>query len=108
MRRGRAIMSKPVTEHSWPRNLVKSIETRKHDIVIRISDWTRDKDEPAYDVEVYAYGVYDWNLSASFTRYGIQKQRAGLAGTGNGRPWKAVARQQAIAFAQKSIAEMVR
>jgi hypothetical protein len=54
---------KVITETSWPRNLVKSIETRKRDLVIRIANWTRDKDEPAYDVECFIKGVYDWNES---------------------------------------------
>jgi len=53
--------------HSWPRNTVKSVECRKRDLVLRITDWLDDKDEPAYDVEVYIHGVYDWNESESFT-----------------------------------------
>lgn len=55
-----------LTENSWPRHLVKSIETRKRDLVIRIADWTRDKDAPCFDVEYYKGGVYDWHKSHSF------------------------------------------
>ncbi len=57
-------------EHSWPRNAVQSVECRKRDLVIRIADWTRQSirtGEPAYDVEVYIGGVYDWNESDTFT-----------------------------------------
>jgi len=46
-------------EHQWPRSEAKTVECRKRDLVIRISDWSRDKDEPAFDVEVYIGGVYD-------------------------------------------------
>jgi hypothetical protein len=56
-------MQQVITETSWPKHLVKSIECRKRDLVIRIADFTRDKEEPAYDVEVYINGVYDWNKS---------------------------------------------
>lgn len=51
----------------WPRNPVKSVDCRKKDLVVRITDWMKDKHEPAYDVEVYIGGVYDWNESKSFT-----------------------------------------
>ncbi len=54
-------------KHHWPRNAVKSIECRKRDLIIRIADWGRDREEPAYDVECYIGGVYDWNESKSFT-----------------------------------------
>lgn len=54
-------------EHNWPRHAVESVECRKRDLVIRITDWLSDKEEPAYDVEVYIGGVYDWNESQSFT-----------------------------------------
>lgn len=53
-------------KEQWPRMATKSVETRKKDLVIRITDWMRDKDEPAYDVEVYIGGVYDWNESEVF------------------------------------------
>lgn len=51
-------------EHHWPRHAVKTIETRKRDLVIRIADWTRIKSGTGgYDVEVYIGGVYDGNES---------------------------------------------
>lgn len=54
-------------EHHWPRNEVKSIDCRKRDLIVRIADWTRDKDgRPSFDVECYIGGVYDWNESKSF------------------------------------------
>jgi hypothetical protein len=77
----------------WPRNEVKSIETRKRDLVVRIADWTRQSlntGEPAYDVEVYIGGVYDWNESKGFTLRTMPK---------------AEAKAQAIAFAQAQIAK---
>lgn len=80
--------------HSWPRHAVKSIECRKRDLVLRITDWTRDKHEPAYDVEVYVGGVYDWNLSETFT-------------TRNGGRTKKQARAEAVAFAAKRIADLL-
>lgn len=66
-------------EHHWPRNEVKSVECRKRDLVIRIADWTRDKDEPAFDVEVYIGGVYDWNESKAFTVYEYKTKRQAKA-----------------------------
>jgi hypothetical protein len=57
-------------EHQFPRNAVKSVECRKRDLVVRITNWLSDKDEPAFDVEVYVGGVYDWNKSKSFILYG--------------------------------------
>jgi hypothetical protein len=81
-----------VTETSWPRHIVKSVETRKCDLVIRIADWTRDKYEPAYHVEVYHKGVYDWNESKSFTTKSSGKT-------------KREARDEAVAFAQTQIAK---
>ena len=56
----------PPTATSWPRHKVKSIETRKRDLVIRIADWTRTKDAPCFDVEYYKAGVYDFHKSHSF------------------------------------------
>jgi hypothetical protein len=70
--------------HQWPRQKVKTVECRKRDLVLRIADWTSDKDEPAYDVEIYVGGVYDWNLSRSFTH-----------------------KEAAIVFAQKQISELL-
>jgi hypothetical protein len=77
-----------ITENSWPRQKTKSIETRKRDLVIRIADWTRDKDAPCYDVEFYQAGVYDWHKSNSFD--------ASMFG-------KAEAKKRAIAHAQTLI-----
>ena len=77
----------------WPRQAVKSVECRKRDLVIRITDWTRDKDEPAYDVEVYIGGVYDYNESrvCSFHQHGT----------------KAQAKVAAVAFARAQIAKLL-
>jgi hypothetical protein len=54
-------------DHQFPRHATQSVETRDRVLVIRIADWTDDKNEPAYDVEVYIGGVYDWNESKTFT-----------------------------------------
>lgn len=78
----------------WPRHAVKSVETRKRDLVIRITDWTRDKDEPAYDVETYVAGVYDYNLSKVFAT-----RSAGRT--------KQQARSEAVAFASKQIGDLL-
>ena len=80
----------------WPRQAVKSIDCRKRDLVIRIADWSRESmntGEPAYDVEVYVGGVYDWHQSKSCT---VREH-----GT------KAAAKQSAIAFAQQTIASQL-
>lgn len=77
----------------WPRNAVKSVECRKRDLVVRIADWSRDKDEPAFDVEVYVGGVYDWNLSTSETKYKHGSMR--------------VAKREAIKAAQTRIAQLL-
>ncbi len=74
-------------EHQWPRKAVSSVECRKRDLVVRITDWTRDKDEPAFDVEIYVGGVYDFNLSAVFST----------------KDGKEAARQAAISFAAQQI-----
>jgi dsRNA-specific ribonuclease len=67
----------------WPRQAVKTVECRKRDLVIRISDWTRqssESGEPGYDVEVYVGGVYDWNESKCFTFHsGLNKRTAKAA-----------------------------
>ena len=58
-----------ITDTSWPRHKVQSIETRKRDLVIRIADWHRIKESTGtggYDVECYQKGVYDWNESENF------------------------------------------
>lgn len=80
-----------LTTNSWPRHLNKSVETRKRDVVIRLTDWTHDEDEPAYDVEVYEHGVYDWNESKVFSTKG-------------GKP---KAREAAIAFASAQFTKFV-
>lgn len=81
-------------KHQWPRHAVPSVECRKRDLVIRIADWTRDKDEPAYDVETYIGGVYDFNRSAIFTTKSAGKT-------------KKQAKEAAIAYAQAKIAELL-
>lgn len=80
-------------EHQWPRTAVTSVETRKRDLVIRISDWTRDRDEPAYDVECYIGGVYDWDESETCTvrEHGTRE----------------AAKAAAIKFAQDKIAKLL-
>ena len=77
----------------WPRKEYKTIECRKRDLIIRIADWTRDKEEPGYDVEVYIGGIYDFNESkvCSFREYGT----------------KARSRAFAIEYAQKQIAKLL-
>lgn len=95
-------MTKPravsLMEHAWPRWPAPSVQCRTRDLVVRITNWTRDRPEPAYDVEVYLGGVYCWDLSQSFTRYDLQQQSK------KGTPWKAQALALAVAFAQKQIA----
>jgi dsRNA-specific ribonuclease len=85
---------KAVTKTSWSRTNVKSIETRKRDLVIRIANWTRDKHEPAYDVECFIKGVYEWNESQVFA-------------TKNAGKTKAQAKAEAIQFAQAQIAKLL-
>lgn len=83
-------------EHQWPRNAVKSVECRKRDLVVRIADWTRqslETGEPAYDVEMYIGGVYDWNESKTFT---LREHKS-----------KAVAKQLAIEYASQQIAKLL-
>lgn len=80
--------------HNWPRKGTKSVECRKRDLVLRITDWTDDKDEPAYDVECYIGGVYDFNESDTFT-------------TQSSNRTKVEAKRMAIEFAQKQIAKLL-
>ncbi len=80
-------------EHQWPRHAVNSIDCRKRDLVIRIADWSRDREEPAFDVEVYIGGVYDWQQSESLTKNALGSKQA--------------AKQAAIKFAQDKIAELL-
>lgn len=63
-------------EHQWPRQEVTSVKTRKRDLVIRIADWSKDRSEPAFDVEIYIGGVYDFFESKSLTKfeYGSMKK----------------------------------
>jgi hypothetical protein len=75
----------------FPRHRVKSIECRKRDLIIRITDWTKDKDEPAFDVECYIGGVYDFNESKSFTLREYKENAAG----------------EAVTFAQKQVAKLI-
>lgn len=60
----------------FPNKEVKSVECRKRDLVIRISDWTRDREEPAFDVEVYVGGVYSFDESKVFSTQEIGKELA--------------------------------
>lgn len=77
----------------WPRMAVKSVECRRRDLVFRITDWSRDKDEPAYDVEAYIGGVYDYNESKCCSVYEF--------GT------LAKAKAAAIAFVQRQTAKLL-
>lgn len=83
-----------ITRTGWPRRKTKSVETRKRDLVIRVANWLNDKDEPAYDVECYVNGVYDWNESKCFTL------SSGLT--------KAEAKSRAITFAQEQTAKLLK
>ena len=81
--------------HHWPRNKVPSIECRKRDLIIRIADWTRESPltgDPAFHVETYVGGIYDWTLSQCFCLRGKTKVQA---------------RAEAVAFAQKQIASLL-
>jgi hypothetical protein len=69
-----------------------NVEARKRDLIIRIADWTRDKDEPAYDVEIYCKGSYIGG--ECFTT------------RSSGRT-KAEAKAAAVAYAQKEIADLM-
>jgi hypothetical protein len=80
-------------EAHWPRHEVKAIEARKRDLVIRITDWTDDKEEPAYDVEVYIGGVYDWNESEIFS---LHKHTT-----------KAMCKKAAITYTQNQIKKLL-
>ena len=80
-------------EHQWPRQAVKQVECRKRDVVVRVSNWLRNRDEPAIDVEVYIGGVYDFNESKSFTvNSGLTKQQC---------------KAQAASFAGQQIAKLL-
>jgi len=79
--------------HNWPRKAYPTIECRKRDLIIRIADWSRDKEEPAFDVEVYIGGVYDWNESKCCTKrkHGTMK----------------AAKSAAVTFAQSQISKLL-
>jgi len=80
-------------EHQWPRKNYGSVECRTTDLVLRITDWTKDKDEPAYDVECYIGGTYDFNESESCTVWEHKTKKR--------------AKDMAIEFAQKQIAKLL-
>lgn len=80
-------------KEQWPRQAVKTVEARKRDLVVRITDWTRDKDEPGFDVECYIGGVYDWNESEAFTFHEYHT--------------KAASKAAAVAYAAKQIAKLL-
>ena len=83
-----------ITDKSWPKHVVKSVDTRKRDLVIRIANWMDDKDEPAYDVECYVEGIFDWHESQTFTlSSGLTRKQAKTA---------------AIQFAQNQIAKLLK
>ena len=81
----------------WPCHKVDSIQCRKRDLVLRITDWIDDKEEPAVDVETYIGGVYDWNESKTFTRWNSKGPRKSPA----------QCKREAIAFAQEQIARLL-
>ncbi len=80
-------------EHQWPRHRVKTVDCRKRDLVIRIANWMSDRDEPAFDVECYIGGVYDFNESEAFTMFEHKS--------------KAKCKALAIAYAQKQIGRLL-
>lgn len=86
---------------SWPRHAVKSVEARSKDLIIRITDWTKDRDEPAYDVEVYIGGVYDWNESKIFPLSEYDKVFNYV------HTPKEIARTKAISFANDQTARLL-
>lgn len=90
MKINRTDKGEPIDEHSWPKHKVDSVQCRKRDLVIRITDWTKDRDEPAFDVEVYNRGIYDWNESQCFLTRNAGKTRK-------------QAKAEAIKFAQEYI-----
>lgn len=89
--------------HQFPRHTAKTVECRKRDLVFRITDWWDDKDEPAYDVETYIGGVYDFNESKSFTRNeGITAE-----GLKTGGYTKSQAKAAAIEFVSQQTAKLL-
>ncbi len=65
-------------------------------MVIRIADWWEESvrtGEPAFDVECYVHGVYDWNESKSFTKHsGLTKRQA---------------KEEAVAFARNQLGKFL-
>jgi hypothetical protein len=83
-----------LTDKSWPRHLVKLIDVRERDFIIRVTNWLDDEDEPGYDVECYINGVYDWNESKCFTLHsGLTPEQA---------------REHAARFAQSQTAKLLK
>ena len=81
------------TKYQWPRQSVECVECRKRDLVVRIANWLSDAEEPAFDVEVYIGGVYDWNKSGSFAlSSGLTRKQAKAA---------------AVKFAREQIAKLL-
>jgi hypothetical protein len=72
---------------------VDSVKCRKRDLVIRIANWSRDWDEPGYDVEVYIGGIYSQYESSCFTKWGCDTVAA--------------AKKEAIKFAQEQIERLL-
>lgn len=87
-------ISPSANRHQFPRQGVESVKCRSNDLVIRITDWTKDKEEPAYDVECYIGGVYDNGESESFVTKSANRS-------------KKEAKALAIAFAQKQIEKLL-
>lgn len=92
------VITETANNMKWPRKATASVECRKRDLVVRITNWLSDKDEPAYDVEVYIGGVYDWNESQSFTLW---------TDAGPKTRTKEEAKRLAVAFAQSQIAKLL-
>lgn len=66
-----------IEKDDWKVHKTSSVETRKKDLVVRVSNWLRDKDEPGYDVEVYLKGSYHYDESKTFTlSSGLTKDQA--------------------------------
>lgn len=70
------------------------VKCRAKDLVIRIADWTRDRSEPAFDVEIYIKGVYNFDESKTFS-------------TKSSNHTKQQARTLAVVFASQQIAKLL-
>ena len=93
------ITESPAANHHWPRQAVGSVECRKRDLVLRITNWMSDKEEPAYDVECYIGGVFDWNESKVCSRGGHVPNSS--------RKTPVQCKREAIAYAQAQIAKLL-